>query len=53
MNQVIKNLKPGQAARLSGDSTCWVTVERSGNGKLLRFVRHTQSSFVVFKTERI
>jgi hypothetical protein len=50
MDRIISNLKPGQSAKISGDNACWVQVERSGNGKVLRFVRCTNSGSVVFKT---
>lgn len=46
----IRNLKPSQSVRLSGDAECWVMAERSGNGKTLRFVRFTKSTQVVFHT---
>lgn len=48
----IDALQPGQAIRISGDNTIWVTAERSGNGQWLRFVRHTPNSFTVFQTTR-
>ena len=51
-NQTISTLKHGQSARLSGDSRCWTTVERSGNGKTIRYVRHTPNGCEVFKEER-
>jgi hypothetical protein len=44
------NLKPGQSRELSRIGTTRVTVERSGDGKVIRYVRHTPSGFVVFKT---
>ena len=50
LDQQIDALKPGQEIRISGDDACWVTAERSGNGLLLRFVRHTPNGFKVFKT---
>lgn len=43
-------LTPGETKTISGDADCWVQVERSGNGKLLRFVRCTPNSQTVFKT---
>ena len=43
-------LKPGQSMWISGDSKTWVTVERSGNGKTLRYVRNTPSGSVVFRS---
>lgn len=53
MNATINNLKPGQSVRISGDSKVWVTVERSGNGQTLRWVRNTPRSSDVFKTVRV
>lgn len=50
--QKINSLKPGQEVRLSGDSSTWVTAERSGDGKTLRYVRHTANGCEVFRTER-
>jgi hypothetical protein len=49
MNNIINSLKPGQSVKISGDANCWVQVERSGNGKTLRFVRCTASTQTVFK----
>lgn len=51
MDPKIAALKPGRSVRLSGDDKKWVTVERSGDGKTLRFVRHTPDGFEVFKTQ--
>jgi hypothetical protein len=50
MNSKIAALGNGQSLRLGGDAKCWTTVERSGNGKMIRFVRHTPTSFMVFRT---
>ena len=50
--QNISALKPGQELRISGDAKCWVTVERSGDGKTLRYVRNTTRGFEVFRTVR-
>jgi len=52
LDQRINALKPGQDMRLSGDDAIWVTAERSGDGKWLRFVRHTLNGFTVFKASR-
>lgn len=52
LDQQIDALKPGQEIRISGDDSIWVTAERSGNGRWLRFVRHTANGFTVFKTSR-
>jgi len=50
MDIIINSLKPSQAAKISGDGKCWVQVERSGDGKTLRFVRCTLRTSEVFKT---
>ena len=50
--QNMSALKPGQELRISGDAKCWVTVERSGDGKTLRYVRNTTRGFEVFRTVR-
>jgi translation elongation factor P/translation initiation factor 5A len=50
MNATINNLKNGQSVKISGDSAVWVTVEKSGNGKIIRWVRNTPNSSEVFKT---
>ena len=52
LDQRINDLEPGQEIRISGTDDLWVTAERSGNGKWLRFVRHTLNGFTVFKTTR-
>ena len=52
LDQRISALKPGHEVRISGDDAIWVTVERSGDGKWLRFVRHTHSGFTVFRQTR-
>jgi rRNA maturation protein Rpf1 len=52
LDQRINGLEPGQEIRISGTEDLWVTAERSGNGKWLRFVRHTPNGFMVFKTTR-
>jgi len=51
-DQRIAALKPSQTIRLTGDEQVWVTAERSGDGKNLRFVRHTPTTSTVFKTCR-
>jgi len=48
----INSLRPGQEIKISGDSKNFVTVERSGDGKTLRYVRHTPNGFKMFKTEK-
>jgi hypothetical protein len=49
MKNEINNMKPGQSLKLGGNEKVWTTVERSGDGKTLRFVRHTANGFEVFK----
>ena len=51
-DQRIAAMKPGSEITLSGDDNIWVTVERTGNGKELRFVRHTPTTSTVFRTCR-
>jgi hypothetical protein len=48
--QKINSLKPGRSMMISGNDDAWVTVERSGDGKTVRYVRHTPDSFMVFRT---
>lgn len=50
MDAKINNLKAGESIKLGGNDLVWTTCERSGDGKTLRFVRHTQNGFEVFKT---
>jgi len=50
MDRRINALRPGQSIRISGDDDRWCTAERSGDGRTLRFVRHTATGFQVFKT---
>jgi uncharacterized membrane protein len=50
METIINALKPGQSVELSRCGNIYVTAERTGDGKLLRFVRHSQDGFEVFHT---
>lgn len=50
LDKELNRLKKGQSIVISGDKEKWVTAERSGNGKILRFIRNTPNSFEVFKT---
>ena len=52
MDHLINQLNPGQPIELSRCGEVWVTVERSGNGKELRFVRHNSSTSTVFRTTK-
>ena len=49
--QKIKALKPGHAVVVSSTSAGFVEVQRSGDGKLLRFVRTIGNTSTVFRTE--
>ena len=50
----IEKLNPGQSIAISQnqDGSMWTTCERSGDGKVVRFVRHTANSFRVFRTRQ-
>lgn len=50
LKNAINNMKPGQSIHLGGNDRIWTTAERSGDGKILRFVRHNRNGFEVFKT---
>lgn len=50
LDQKINELKPGQSIEISRVGENFVTVERSGNGKKLNFVRHNKNGWQVFKT---
>ena len=52
IDQIIDTLRPGQEAEISrrGDIRC--TVERSGDGRTIRFVRHRKDGFEVFRTAK-
>ena len=46
----IDSLQPGQEVELSRTNGLWVTAERSGDGKTLRYVRHSSKGFEVIKS---
>ena len=50
MDKKINSLKPGQSIEISRSNDKRVTVERSGNGKVVRFVRHSSDGQKVFCT---
>ena len=50
LDQRITDCPPGGTIRLGGDEHVWTTAERSGDGKTVRFIRHTPRGFEVFKT---
>ena len=45
MDARINNLNPGQSIEISNYNGIRVTCERSGNGKLVRFVRFTPNDW--------
>ena len=47
------NLKPGESRELSRSNGMRVVVERSCDGKTLRYVRISANGFEVFKTVRV
>ncbi len=51
-SSLVSSLLPGQSVRIGGNASCWTTVERSGNGKTIRWVRHTPKGFSVYRSER-
>lgn len=51
LDSIIDNLKPGFSEEISKGNGIVCSVEKSGDGKKLRFVRtFSDGSFVVFKT---
>lgn len=52
LNQIIENLRPSYSAVISQCNGIVCSVERSGNGKILRFVRTSNNGnkIEVFKT---
>ena len=53
LDSKINNLKPGQELQLSESNGIKCHVERTGNGKLLKYVRtFADGSFEVFNTVR-
>ena len=50
LDKKIDALRPGQSIEISRTETGHGTAERSGNGKTIRFVRHTTTGWTVFKT---
>ncbi|MEM8604581.1 MAG: hypothetical protein AAGF24_12195 [Cyanobacteria bacterium P01_H01_bin.121] len=51
-DQIIAKLAPGQSAEISRVGETYCTVERTGNGNTIKFVRHTPSGFTVFRTRQ-
>lgn len=51
MDSKIRNMKPGQSVEISRTTAGYCTVERSGDGRTLRFVRHIGQTSTVFHTE--
>ena len=50
MDAKINALEPGQSVEISRYGDKHVTVERSGDGQIIRFVRHTPNGSRVFRT---
>lgn len=46
----ISRLQPGEAVEISRTAAAFCTVERSGDGRTLRFVRHAGNTQAVFLT---
>ena len=49
MDAKINSLKPGQSIEISRCGNIHCTAERSGDGRRIRFVRHSPVGFVVFR----
>jgi len=49
MDNRIDNLKAGESIEISWYGDKWVTCERSGDGQVIRFVRHTKNTSKVFR----
>jgi hypothetical protein len=52
IDQRINALKHGQSIEISRCNGIVCTVERSGDGKLVRFVRHNGGKSEVYKTSK-
>lgn len=50
LDEIIQQLKKGQSIKISGNEINYCSVERSGDGKTLRFVRTLGNIITVFKT---
>jgi len=50
LDKRIDALRPGQSIEISRTETGHCIAERSGDGKTIRFVRHTTTGWTVFKT---
>ena len=50
IDEKIDNLSPGGSFQISESNGLRVVVERSGDGKTLRFVRESANGFQVFKS---
>jgi len=52
IDRMITSLQPGQAVEISRTTAGHCTVELSGDGQTVRFVRHIGDSSTVYKTCR-
>lgn len=50
LQQKISALQPGQQIQISRTESGYCTVERSADGKTLRFIRYQAGGWTVFKT---
>lgn len=50
LEQTVNSLKPGEQIKISGNDVNYCLVERSGNGKTLRYVRVIGNETTVFKS---
>ena len=48
VDEIVNALRPGQSVELSRVGEVFVTVERTGNGQRVRFVRHSGNKTTVF-----
>ena len=50
LDERIDALRPGRSIEISRTDSGWCTAERTGDGRKVRFVRHTAAGWHVFKT---
>lgn len=50
---IAQGLRKGQSVRIGGNADTWTTVERSTDGRTLRYVRHTADGFEVYRTVEV
>lgn len=52
VDQKIAKLEPGQSVEISRTDAGFVTAERSGDGEMIRFVRHIGNVSSVFRATK-